>query len=200
MPQACAATIRRTTDCRIFNTAMMEKKLRSRIRPSIPFLIGLALLLSLRIFVLDTPGTSHDLIHRENSNSINGEIMPLQFSGTTDSHTTVVIVAHCRENLSYLDHFGSCEYHRLQFIIMSKCNESVPEFLNISDCVTVQSVENCGTQEYAYFKYVIDNYDSLPSLVAFIQGGALTEKHITPICPDTCQPRGIWPKIKYDIR
>jgi len=34
---------------------------------------------------------------------------------------------------------------------------------------------NYGTQEYVYFGYILDMYDSLPSLVSFIQGGALTE-------------------------
>jgi hypothetical protein len=89
---------------------------------------------------------------------------------------TTVVVAYCRENLAYLDYFGPCSDHGLQFVIMSKCNATVPTFYNISECATiVEGVENCGTQEYAYFKFIDDHYDALPAMVAFIQGGALTE-------------------------
>ena len=47
---------------------------------------------------------------------------------------------------------------------------------NVRPCTTVNTaIKNCGTEEYAYFQYIDEHYDNLPSMMAFIQGGALTE-------------------------
>jgi hypothetical protein len=94
-----------------------------------------------------------------------------------NNKTLTVVVAHCRENLMFLEHFGSCRNGRVSFAIMSKCNATIPDFSNtiISECVTVYPIDNCGTEEYAYFKYVQDHYLTLPDTVAFIQGDGLTE-------------------------
>lgn len=45
----------------------------------------------------------------------------------------------------------------------------------IFDCVTLHRIRNFGTEEYAYFRYIEDRFDSLPGIVSFIQGGGLTE-------------------------
>ncbi|KAI2511259.1 hypothetical protein MHU86_3225 [Fragilaria crotonensis] len=103
-----------------------------------------------------------------NSRSTESAILQL-----SDNEVVGVVVAYCKEDLSYLDRFGC---NRLQFIIMSKCGAPDPEFSTISNCVTIHHIENCGTEGYAYFKYVESSYESLPfAMVAFIQGGALTE-------------------------
>lgn len=119
-----------------------------------------------------------------------------------------VVVAHCKENINYLNQFG-CQHFR--FVVMSKCGEPVPPLTNIANCTTTQSIKNCGTQEYAYFKFVADNYDNLPPMVAFIQGGALTENpHVrhdmTHYIPGTLYAdlsrhvRGTWHMVKDPIR
>ena len=104
--------------------------------------------------------------------------MDINSSSTEETHlndndVVGVVVAYCKENLSYLDQFG-CD--RLRFIIMSKCGAPDPQFFKISKCVTMYRIPNCGTEAYAYFKYVESSYDNLSfAMVAFIQGGGLTE-------------------------
>lgn len=87
-----------------------------------------------------------------------------------------LVVAHCHDNLSWLDRFDSC--NGIEIHIYSKCNddERIPTFVKVADCVTIYSgIENCGREEYAFFKHVVDNYDKLPPMVAFLQGSSITE-------------------------
>ena len=92
-----------------------------------------------------------------------------------------VVVAHCKENISWLDQFISydpnvCEHTR--FLIYSKCsmnlklNETVPA---VSDCATIHTLKNHGTEEYAYLMYIQEHYNTMPQMVSFIQGGGITE-------------------------
>lgn len=161
---------------------MMQRERLSR--KSIFLLVGVAMILSFRTFyhlemishALGTalsPSSIEPINPAELSFSVDDK--RLLVSAADEANSTVVVIAHCRESLRFLSHFGACQDHRLQFVIMSKCNAKIPRFPNMSDCIQVQRIENCGTQEYAYFKYVQDNYDSLPPMVAFLQGGAWTE-------------------------
>mmetsp|Transcript_9077 Transcript_9077/g.14540 ORF Transcript_9077/g.14540 Transcript_9077/m.14540 type:complete len:383 (+) Transcript_9077:212-1360(+) len=92
-----------------------------------------------------------------------------------------IVVAHCTEDLSWLDQLHAydpsvCEHTEIH--IMSKCRQPIDlkEVLPlIQICTTLHRERNCGTEEYAYVRYIMDRYDSLPPMVAFIQGGAITE-------------------------
>ena len=85
-----------------------------------------------------------------------------------------IVVGHCREDLSYLDAFGSCD--GLHFHIFSPCNGTIPGFKHVQDCVSIhRDVKNCGRETYSYFDYVIKRYDTLPKQIAFLQGEARKE-------------------------
>lgn len=84
-----------------------------------------------------------------------------------------VVLAHCHEDLWWLEQFGGCE--NIHFHIYSKCGDvRIPTFDKVTDCVTVHRIENCGTAEMAYFQHIVDRYDNgqLAPMTAFIQGGA----------------------------
>lgn len=91
------------------------------------------------------------------------------------SEKIFVVIAHCREDLSWLHEFGPCD--RIEGIhVMSKCGQAkvtVPE--SVANCTQVQRIQNCGVEEFAYFTYIEQNYESLPSFVAFLTAGALPE-------------------------
>ncbi len=119
-------------------------------------------------------------MHNNNSTSTTATNETDTFIATTPTMTTniTIVVGHCKEKLNHLEFFESCHpspHHHLQFVIMSKCNATVPTLNKIAECVTVQRIDNCGNEEYAYLQYVQHNYDTLPSMVAFIQGSGLTE-------------------------
>lgn len=85
-----------------------------------------------------------------------------------------IVVTHCHEDLTWLDEFGSCD--RIHVHIYSKCGDrNIPNFNALEECVTVHRIENCGTQEYAFFHHVQYQRERLPQMTAFLQGGALTE-------------------------
>jgi hypothetical protein len=87
-----------------------------------------------------------------------------------------IVLAHCHEDLSWIDQFQSC--HRVHFHIYSKCGDhNLPAFQNVSDdCATIHSIDNCGTQEYAFFYHIYERYeDRLAPMTAFLQAGALSE-------------------------
>lgn len=95
-----------------------------------------------------------------------------------------IVVAHCNENLQWLDGFGSCQ--GVHFHIYSKCGvDNIPTFTKVAGCITVIQIDNCATQEYAFLHYMVDNYGdggdggdttaAAATMAAFVQGGALTE-------------------------
>jgi hypothetical protein len=84
-----------------------------------------------------------------------------------------IVVGHCKEDIRYLDDFGSCD--RIQIHIYSPCGGEIPEFKKVQECVTVHRGKDCARETYAYFEFVREYYDSLPSMVAFLQGSAITE-------------------------
>lgn len=88
-----------------------------------------------------------------------------------------IIVGHCKEDLTYLDTFEACSHGatHLQFHIFSPCGGTIPSFTKITDCVTVHRSRDCGRETYSYFAYIVDRYDDLPDLMAFVQGSAITE-------------------------
>jgi len=85
-----------------------------------------------------------------------------------------IVIGHCKEDLSYLDDFGSCD--RLRFHVFSPCGGEIPEFKRIQDCVKIhRDVKDCGRETYSYFDYIIKRYDTLPEHVAFLQGEGKSE-------------------------
>ena len=103
------------------------------------------------------------------------------FTPNAPSHKEIdIVVAHCHEDLTWLDQFGQNSCHRIHVHIYSKCGETdIPTFAgSIADCVTVHRIANCGTQEFAFFRHVHDRYDDhdgLANMTAFIQAGSLSE-------------------------
>jgi hypothetical protein len=85
-----------------------------------------------------------------------------------------IVVGHCKEDIRYLDDFGSCD--RIRIHIYSPCGGEIPEFKKVQGCVTVHRGKDCARETYAYFEFVREYYDSLPSMVAFIQGSGITGK------------------------
>jgi hypothetical protein len=83
-------------------------------------------------------------------------------------------VGHCKEDIRYLDDFGSCD--RIHIHIYSPCGGEIPEFKKVQGCVTVHRGRDCARETYAYFEFVRVYYDSLPSMAAFIQGSGITGK------------------------
>ncbi len=105
-------------------------------------------------------------------------MMPTNFGRLASKH---IVVAHCKEDLSWLNQLYDYDPYvcrRCHIHIYSKCGaqldleESIP---TVSNCATLHRAMNYGTQEYVFFGYILDMYDSLPSIISFIQGGALTE-------------------------
>ena len=71
--------------------------------------------------------------------------------------------------------FNPCKIH---IHIYSKCGMGVDlkrTIPAVAGCTTLHRLLNFGTEEYAYFQYIQDMYDYLPSVVSFVQGGGLTE-------------------------
>jgi len=95
-----------------------------------------------------------------------------------------IVVAHCKEDVNWLDQLHTYDQSafdprcKIHIHIYSKCNvvvdldRTVP---NVAHCTTNHILKNIGTEEYAYFQYIQDMYDNLPSYVSFIQGGGITE-------------------------
>lgn len=92
-----------------------------------------------------------------------------------------IVVAHCKEDLSWLNQLRDydplvCQWCHIH--IYSKCGAQLDleeTIQSVSECATLHRLMNYGTEEYAYFEYIVDMYDSLPSMISFIQGGSLTE-------------------------
>jgi len=92
-----------------------------------------------------------------------------------------IVVAHCKEDLKWLDQLHNfdplvCSHTRIY--VYSKCNSQInlTEMVPLTaTCSTVKQVPNCGTEEYAYFQFILDHYETMSPMVSFIQGGALTE-------------------------
>ena len=93
-----------------------------------------------------------------------------------------IVIAHCREDLKWLDQlheFDPLVCSHTKIYIYSACNAEI----NLTDtiplieiiCSTVKRVNNCGIEEYKYFQFILDHYDTMSPMVSFIQGGALTE-------------------------
>ena len=95
-----------------------------------------------------------------------------------------IVVAHCKENLSWLDQLHNFDQSAfdnrctIHIHIYSKCgvvvdlDRTIP---NVARCTTKHMLKNIGTEEYVYFQYIQDMYDDLPPYVSFIQGGGITE-------------------------
>jgi len=99
----------------------------------------------------------------------------------TISASKHIVVAHCKENLGWLDLLSSfdplvCQHYHIH--IYSACgmrvdlNSIIPA---VSECTTLHRSRDHGSEEYAYFRYIEDMYDNLPPFVSFIQGGGITE-------------------------
>lgn len=92
-----------------------------------------------------------------------------------------IVIAHCKEDLKWLDQLYNfdpsvCSHTRIY--IYSKCNADINLTETIpltATCTTVKQVKNCGIEEYAFFQYILDHYESMSPMVSFLQGGALTE-------------------------
>ena len=131
-----------------------------------------------------------DVVHRdltplpwlsvEESNSITLEKEAIEAAPTIGID---IIVGHCKEDIRYLDYFDGCNYFdslsktqkKLHFHIFSPCGGDIPAFTKVSECVTIHRSQDCGRETYSYFAYIVDRYDDLPDLVAFLQGSAVTE-------------------------
>mmetsp|Transcript_21316 Transcript_21316/g.32919 ORF Transcript_21316/g.32919 Transcript_21316/m.32919 type:complete len:109 (+) Transcript_21316:221-547(+) len=93
-----------------------------------------------------------------------------------------IVVAHCKEDLKWLDQLHNfdplvCSHTRIY--IYSKCNSQInlTEMVPLTaTCSTVKQVLNCGTQEYAYFQFILDHYETMSPMVSFIQGGGVDGK------------------------
>ncbi len=92
-----------------------------------------------------------------------------------------IVIAHCRENLSWLDqlhNFDSFVCQHCHLHIYSACsmfvdlNSTIPAMW---ECTTLHRSRNHGSEEYAYFRYIEDMYDNFPPFISFIQGGGITE-------------------------
>ena len=92
-----------------------------------------------------------------------------------------VVVAHCTENLAWLDQLHDfdpliCKHTRIH--IYSKCGMGLDLEITVpavAECTTLHRIRNCGSEEFAYLRYIEDRYDSMPPMISFVQGGAMTE-------------------------
>jgi Protein of unknown function (DUF3431) len=101
--------------------------------------------------------------------------LPLSSGNWADMPATEidVVVAHCEEDLSFLEAFQDCS--RVHLHIYSRCGAEIPDFVNLKDCHTVHRDQECGGVAYAYFHYMQDRYNNFPGMVAFLHGNANTE-------------------------
>lgn len=121
-------------------------------------------------------------LHTKASSSLYTLVIDIPASPTpTTTTSNDIVVAHCTEDLKWLDqlyNFDPLVCSHVRIYIYSKCNAEID--LNkviplTANCATIKQVNNCGTQEYAYFQFILDHYESMSPMVSFIQGDALTE-------------------------
>lgn len=122
------------------------------------------------------------ILHNKKASSSSDNLRFIDMSATTTTTpSNDVVVAHCTEDLKWLDqlyNFDPLVCSHVRIYIYSKCNAEIN--LNkviplTANCATIKQVNNCGTQEYAYFQFILDHYESMSPMVSFIQGDALTE-------------------------
>ena len=70
-----------------------------------------------------------------------------------------ICVARYNEDLDWLQHY------KKDAIVYTKTNK-----LKKSEFKEVVSIEPVGLETYSFFCYIVDHYDNLPDVVAFIQG------------------------------
>lgn len=70
-----------------------------------------------------------------------------------------ICVARYSENLDWLQHY------KKDAVVYNKTTD-----LDESEYKKVVPIEAIGLETYSYFSYIIDHYDDLPDVVAFIQG------------------------------
>eukprot|EP00579_Thalassiosira_antarctica_P001598 CAMPEP_0201871366 /NCGR_PEP_ID=MMETSP0902-20130614/4294_1 /ASSEMBLY_ACC=CAM_ASM_000551 /TAXON_ID=420261 /ORGANISM="Thalassiosira antarctica, Strain CCMP982" /LENGTH=354 /DNA_ID=CAMNT_0048397331 /DNA_START=66 /DNA_END=1127 /DNA_ORIENTATION=+ len=100
----------------------------------------------------------------------------------SDTDLRHVVVAHCTEDLSWLNQFYAFEPRVCQlthFHIYSKCGMDVDlesTLHAVASCSSLHTITNHGTEEYAYLSYIQDQYNNnMPPTISFIQGGGITE-------------------------
>ncbi len=122
------------------------------------------------------------ILHNKKASSSSDNLRFIDMSATTTTTpSNDVVVAHCTEDLKWLDqlyNFDPLVCSHVRIYIYSKCNAQINlrEMIPLTaNCATIKQVKNCGTQEYAYFQFILDHYESMSPMVSFIQGDALTE-------------------------
>lgn len=129
----------------------------------------------------DDVGSDKGITHSSTSRNASLSGLPMVPSIGLSLVSNHIVVAHCKEDLSWLNQLRDYDPSVCQQIhihIYSKCGAHLDleeTISSVSECATLHRLVNYGTEEYAYFTYIQDMYDSLPSMVSFIQGGALTE-------------------------
>lgn len=79
-------------------------------------------------------------------------------------NTEELVVAHCNENLDWIDDYSS-SYQLVT--IYTKCGKPI----NLkSPNIKIITTPNIGSCDYCYLSYVIDRYENLPDFVEFTKG------------------------------
>jgi hypothetical protein len=111
---------------------------------------------------------------RQQSGATHSDISAHKVEALSDEKLTIV-VAHCREDITWLNQYGSCDAIA-GIHVMSKCGmDSIPLPEKVANCTFIHHILNCGVEEYAYMHYIEQNYDNLPPMIAFVTGGSLSE-------------------------
>jgi hypothetical protein len=170
--------------------------------------IGMVLQLQIPFFLY----TPHWFLTRNELDQVEPDFTTT-FDGVVSQH---IVVAHCKEDLAWLDQLQNYDplfCQRCHIHIYSKCGAHVDlegTIPAVAKCATLHRAMNFGVEEYAYISYIQDMYDSLPPMISFIQGGALTENpHVIydilgPNLPGLMyrglarHVRGAWHMIEYE--
>jgi len=122
-------------------------------------------------------------VEEEEEDSI---VSSLLFEQQQDQEQQQHIVVHhsCTEDLSWLNQLHNYDNNicsRIHIHIYSNCEDNRQDLNRIipliKDCITIHRIHNnYGTEnDYAYLHHIVEYYDSLPSMLSFIQGGGIME-------------------------
>lgn len=106
-----------------------------------------------------------------------------------------IVISRFQEDVSWI-HSVTDRYH---YLIYNKGDKLHAPY-RYNECV----LPNFGGNQYDIFKFIYENYDNLPSVMAFVQGNPfdhcprerfdrlITNRHFTPLFGDKNYPNGVY--------
>lgn len=88
----------------------------------------------------------------------------LDYRNSNHIHVCEVVVARYEENVDWTKHIDT----RYRITIYNK--SVVPLEISQENISVINNVANVGREAYSYLKYIVDHYEALPDVVAFVQG------------------------------